>query len=224
MRPVRLVTVAHGTRTPAGNAIARQVTQAAEAALGVPALSSFVELSAPLFSDVMRFTHRPAVAVPLLLSTGFHIRHDLPEALALAPGPVSMAGALGPHPLLAVAGAARLREGGVEPGRPVLLVAAGSNDPDATTDLRRAAEHLSGAWGAPVTVAVLGGAGARLEDVAAPDHAVSPYLLAPGFFATRLRSAAVARGLPCADVLGAHDRVVDLVVERFLTHVARLAA
>lgn len=221
---MRLVTVAHGTRTPAGNEIARQVTDAAEAALGVPALCSFVELSAPLFADVMRFTHRPAVAVPLLLSTGFHIRHDLPEALALAGGPVALAGALGPHPLLAEAAAGRLREAGVEPGRPVLLVAAGSNDPDAATDLDRAAEHLAAVWGAPVTVAVLGGAGSRLEDVATPDHAVSPYLLAPGFFARRLRTASAALGLPCADVLGAHTRVVDLVVERFVTHAARLAA
>jgi sirohydrochlorin ferrochelatase len=77
---VRLVTVAHGTRTPAGNDVAREITQRAGARLGLETVCSFVELSAPLLADVVAGSSEPTVVVPLLLSTGFHLRHDLPAA------------------------------------------------------------------------------------------------------------------------------------------------
>ena len=41
-----------------------------------------MELSQPLFADVMVELDEAAVVVPLLLSTGFHMRTDLPEAVA----------------------------------------------------------------------------------------------------------------------------------------------
>ena len=96
-----LVTVAHGTRVRAGNRVAAAITAAAGRRLGVPAQGSYVELCAPLFTSVVRSLEQPSVVVPLLLSTGFHVRHDLPEAMRSASAPVQVARPLGPHPLLA---------------------------------------------------------------------------------------------------------------------------
>lgn len=199
----RLVTVAHGTRSVEGNAVAVSLTAAAGARLAMPAVASYVELCAPSFTSVM-VSGEPSVVVPLLLSTGHHVRHDLAGSRAL-----------GPDPLLASAQVGRLDAAGAVSGQPVVMVAAGSNDPLATRDLVLAATHLSAAWGGPVRLATLSGRGRRPADVVRPGDAVSPYLLAPGFFATRARTEALSAGAALvADVIGAHPDVVELVVER----------
>ncbi|MDQ6525178.1 CbiX/SirB N-terminal domain-containing protein [Nocardioides sp. LHD-245] len=214
-----LVTVAHGTRTAAGNEVARELTAAAARRLGWPATTSYVELCAPSFADVVMEAAEfaaPTVAVPLLLSTGYHLRQDLPAAVGGAGrDDVHLGRALGPDRLLAVAQVDRLHAAGARPGQPVVMVAAGSNDPAATADLAAAAHLLGQAWGAPVRLATLAGRGLRPDEVVRPGDAVSPYLLATGHFHRRARRDAYAAGAQVvADVLGAHPRVVDLVVER----------
>lgn len=210
-----LVTVAHGTRTPAGNRDAREIAAAAGRLLGVPAVASFVELASPLFSDVVIGLDGPAVVVPLLLSTGVHVRRDLPGALEGASVPVALSGPLGPDPLLARAQVARLREAGAVDGRPVVLVAAGSSDPMAMDDLEGAVAMLAAVWNGPVRLATLGGLGPRPAEVVQPGDAVSPYLLATGYFDRLLREQARAAGASVvAEVIGAHDDVVGLVAQR----------
>lgn len=218
MRAAHLVTVAHGTRTPAGNAVARALTDAAAAVLGWPATTSYVELCAPSFAEVVARADSPVVAVPLLLSTGYHLRQDLPAAVAAADrDDVRLGRSLGPDRLLAHAQADRLRTAGARPGQPVVMVAAGSTDPAATTDLDAAAHLLAQAWGAPVRLATLSGRGPRLADVVRAGDAVSPYLLATGHFHRKARHEALAAGASVvAQVIGPHPRVVDLVVERAL--------
>jgi sirohydrochlorin ferrochelatase len=196
---MRLVTVAHGTRHPTGNEVARLLTLAAGERLGLPAVASYVELSEPLFSSL---SSEPSVVVPLLLSTGHHVRHDLGGARPL-----------GPDPLLAAAQVDRLLAAGARPGHPVTMVAAGSNDPLAMRDLVRARDLLAGSWGGSVSLATLAGRGLRPADVVRPGDAVSPYLLAEGFFASRARKESVGASV-VADVIGPHPLVVDLVVER----------
>jgi len=211
-----LVTVAHGTRTAAGNDVARALTAAAAARLGWDATAAYVELCAPLFADVVVEVEAPAVVVPLLLSTGYHLRHDLPAAVTAAGRTdLRLGRALGPDPLLAAAQADRLRAAGARPGQPVVLVAAGSSDPAADADLDAARRLLARAWGAPVRLATLSGRGPRLEEVVRRGDAVAPYLLATGHFHRRVRGVALAAGAaPVADVIGPHPRVVDLVVAR----------
>ncbi|WP_232680920.1 sirohydrochlorin chelatase [Nocardioides sp. R-C-SC26] len=208
-----VVTVAHGTRHDTGNDVARALTAAAGRLLGAPALASYVELSEPLFADVVRGLDGPAVAVPLLLSTGYHVRTDLPEAIEASSAPVVLGEPLGPDPLLARAQVARLHEAGARPGQRVVLVAAGSSDEAATCDQTRAVAHLARAWDGPVELACLAGIGPRPADVVRPGDAVSPYLLSPGFFHDRLRRE-VSDGVIVADVLGEHPDVVDLIVAR----------
>lgn len=214
---MRLIGVAHGTRLAAGNRVAARLTALAGARLGVGAEAAYVELCAPLLGEVLARLppEEPAVVVPLLLSTGYHVRVDLPAALALCAAPASLARLLGPDPLLARAQADRLRAAGAVPGQPVTMVAAGSQDPAARADLDAAADLLRGAWGGPVRLAVLGGPGPRVEHVLQPGDAVSPYLLADGYFSSRCADLArSAGGTPVADVIGAHPAVAELVAER----------
>ena len=212
----RLVTVAHGTRRSAGNEVGRQVTAAAGERLGMPAVGSYVELSEPLFEDVVAASDEPTVVVPLLLSTGFHVRQDLPRMAGAARGPLVLGRQLGPHAMLADVQLRRLAEAGAVPGDGrLVMVAAGSSDELATRDLDRAAELLGRRWGSPVPVATLSALGRRPGEVVRPGDVVSPYLLSPGFFADRARRESLAAGAAVvADVMGPDDLVVDLLVRR----------
>ncbi|HEY0888805.1 MAG TPA: CbiX/SirB N-terminal domain-containing protein [Nocardioides sp.] len=220
MTPPRLVTVAHGTRTPAGNRVAAELTRAAGAMLSLDAQVSYVELCEPLLADVLAASPGPTVVVPLLLSTGYHVRQDLPRSVAAARsrvvlGPVVLGGPLGPDPLLAAAQVERLREAGARAGQPVTMVAAGSEDATTSADLTVAADLLGAAWGAPVRLATLAGRGSRMLDVVRPGDAVSPYLLAPGFFADRAHSLALHAGAGVvAEPIGPHPLVIELVARR----------
>ncbi len=212
MRPV-LLTVAHGTRDGAGNPVARQLTARAAVRLGMRGVTGYVELQQPLFGEALaELGSERVVAVPLLLSVGHHVRHDLPASLAATPW-VGLAGPLGPDPRLALAQVERLLRAGAQPGCRVVLVAAGSRDPDAARDVRTQAGHLARLWGGPVVASALAGPLPRPADVLRPGDAVSPYLLAEGHFARRVREECAGTD-PVAEVLGAHPAVVDVVVAR----------
>ncbi len=228
-----LVTVAHGTRVTSGNLVAAAITARAARRMGrLPSVTAYVELCAPLLDDVMTESRRPTVVVPLLLSTGFHVKHDIPAALARSAAPTVMARPLGPHPLLAEVMCQRLQAAGARPGDSVVLAAAGSNDPDAALDLEAARLLLQRRWGAPVRVATVAGQGPSLPDVVDQARAdgrvaVAPYLLSPGFFSRRTRAQAEASGAAIvADVLGDHPLVAELVVRRYRAALAahRVAA
>lgn len=210
----RLVTVAHGTRSGEGNAVADEVTRLAGAVLGVPAVTSYVELQAPLLAEALAGSAEVTVVVPLLLSRGYHTRVDLPDALESAAGPARITEALGPSAALAVAQVARLVEAGATPGQPVVLAAAGSNDPISVEDLEAAAGLLAAAWGSECRIATM--AAGNIAEVVRPGDVVSTYLLAPGHFAREIAAAARTAGAAAvADVIGAHLAVVDLVAERY---------
>jgi sirohydrochlorin ferrochelatase len=222
---MRLVTVAHGTRSTDGNRVAAEITRLTGRRLGLPAVAFYLGFGRPLFADAVGAIGPDTVVVPLLLSHGTHVRVDLPAAVRHADPRTLVSSPLGPDPLLARAMADRLHAAGARPGRPVVLVAAGSTDPSAMPDIARAADLLRAVWGGPVRWATLSGAGPGLADTARPGDAVAPYLLAPGFFATRTDTLARAAGVAVvADVIGAHPRVVDLVVRRVSDAAVRRAA
>jgi sirohydrochlorin ferrochelatase len=164
-----------------------------------------------------------AIVVPLLLSSGYHDRVDLPAAIAATRPGTAHAAVLGPDPLLAVALADRLAEAGYTAGDAVVLAGAGSSDPDAVGSVHVQAELLAAELtrraGAPAAVTVGFGSAAAptvAEAVAAARAgaarvAIASYLLAPGYFADRL-------GELGADVvaapLGAHPALIDLIVQR----------
>jgi sirohydrochlorin ferrochelatase len=220
VRTPRVVMVAHGTRRHEGNDLARRLTERAATLLKVPVSAAFVELADPLVTDVMAGLppHRGAVAVvPLLLTTGYHVQHDLPAACAGAASAVTVAlgPPLGPEPALARALSDRLDAAGAGPGQPVVLIAAGSTEPRAEADLAEAADHLAAEREVEVRVATLSGRGRRPAEVVRPGDAVAPYLLSTGLFSRRCDEEARNSGATIVgDVLGTHDEVVDLVVAR----------
>ncbi|HSX66008.1 sirohydrochlorin chelatase [Nocardioides sp.] len=224
----RLVTVAHGTRVVAGNQIAADLTAQASALLGIPATTSYVELCSPLVADVLASSPVPTVVVPLLLSTGFHVKVDIPEALRGSRGPAALTRPLGPDPVLAAVQKRRLLAAGARPGGPVVMVAAGSNDPDAVPDLALAQRHLAAVWGGPVLVATVSGAGRSVEDAVAEaslygDVAVSTYLLSPGFFSRKVATLATDAGARwVSEVLGADPAIAALVADRYREAVSAL--
>ncbi len=213
--PGRLVTVAHGTRNAAGNRVAAEITRLAGERLGVETVTAYVELCDPLLTDVLAASSTPSAVLPMLLSTGFHVRQDLPAAVAGAGGPALLGRSLGPHELLARAQDELLVQAGAQPGQPVVLLAAGSSDALATRDLERAAELLGRLRDVPVRLTTLSGRGERPEDVVRPGDAVSTYLLAGGYFARQAAERSRDAGASVvSDVLGPHPHVVDLVVRR----------
>ncbi|HSV39200.1 MAG TPA: sirohydrochlorin chelatase [Nocardioidaceae bacterium] len=220
-----LVAVAHGTRTPSGpDTIEALMAQVRRRLPMADVHTSYVELNEPLFSDVMAAQRGPTVVVPLLLSSGYHTNHDLPEMAKAAQGPVRIARPLGPHPLLAAMMCHRLQAAGARRGDAVVMVAAGSRDSDALVDTLAMGRLLQAHWGAPVQVAQLSGSGQHVneavESLWAQGHrriAAAPYLLAPGYFARKARAQATVAGCAAvADVLGSHRMVAELVARRYL--------
>ncbi|MFF1904005.1 sirohydrochlorin chelatase [Kitasatospora sp. NPDC058218] len=224
-RPV-LLAVAHGSRNPAGAAATRALLARVRALR--PELDvrcCFLDLAAPALPAALDTLSagEPAVLVPLLLGTGYHLRVDIPGALAAAGLPhLRLAPALGPSRLLATALADRLAESGRPAGAgPVVLAAAGSSDPAAVADTVRAARllHRRLGDGRPVVPAYLSAARPTpreaVEALHAAGHrrvAVATYLLGPGFFADRAADTGARwTGAP----LGAHDALARLVAERY---------
>ena len=110
-----IVTVAHGSRYADGNAVAAALTAQVAEQSSQPVLGAYVELCDPVFEESTT-AGAPAVVVPLLLSSGYHVCRDLPERLA--PG-VGLTPPLGPDPVIAAVQVERLRAAGAEPGCPV---------------------------------------------------------------------------------------------------------
>jgi len=165
------------------------------------------------------------VVVPLLLSAASHSKGDIAAAVQGAraehPGwAVAYGRPLGPHPLLFAALDRQLRSAGALAETAVVLVAAGSADPDANADIAKAA-RLLWEWrggGGPVEAAFasattpsVGEVLDRLLRLGHADLAVAPYFLAPG----RLPSVATVPGVRVAGVLGDTDEVARLVLERY---------
>ncbi|MGP3999480.1 sirohydrochlorin chelatase [Streptomyces sp. 8N706] len=228
-RPPTLVAVAHGSRDPRAlrtvNALLDRVRAMRPE---LPVRLGHIELNAPLLSDTLAALRGDAVLVPLLLSRGYHVKQDIPDALSAAPHlRARVAAPLGPHPLLAEALHARLVEAGrrtagtAEEGRGgVVLAAAGSRDPDSAADTSRTAELLSARLGGvPVLPAYASAAAPTVPEAVAALRArghhriaVASYFAAPGRFATQ--SAAAAPGVAAAP-LGAHPALARLVLHRY---------
>ena len=225
MRWPPLVLVAHGTSSPCGLSTVEGVAARVRTARpGLPVSLCYVDVVRPRLSDVLESMLGPAVVVPLLLSTGFHVRRDIPAAVAVGRGPrVVVAPPLGPDRALAVALADRLREAGHVRG-PVVLAAAGSRDPAAARQVGRMARML-GSYVGETVHAAYAHVSAEGEDVRSvvrrldPRLAVATYLIADGYFARRIATAGTLTSAP----IGAHPALVRLVLRRYDGALPRLA-
>lgn len=199
-----LVAVAHGTRSAAGQAQIR--TLADTVARRRPDLDlhlTYVDVQQPRVADTMAGV-RDAVIVPLLLSTGHHVRVDIAGAAGTAP----VTPPLGPDPVLTAALADRLGDEDA-----VILAAAGSSDPGWRAGIAAIAAELG------AHVAYASGTAHRVPDVVADLRArgaeritIAAYLLAEGLFYRSLHAAGATRVTP---PLCHHPAPADLVVRRY---------
>jgi sirohydrochlorin ferrochelatase len=136
----------------------------------------------------------------LLLSTGYHVKVDIPKAIKSRPEVVA-APPLGPDPRLAELLAQHLRTAGLQDDDGVLLAAAGSSLPDGSVDSEEQARQLAELLPNKVRVAYGASAEPNVPDGVAALRAelaesgadarviVSSYLLATGYFHDQLAKA-----------------------------------
>lgn len=198
-----LILVAHGTRAPHGQAQVRALAARLSARL------SYVDVQEPSFASVASTVEGPAVAVPLLLTAGYHVRVDIASAIAgtqvVATPPLH-------DDLLVAAVAENVAAAG--PADAVVLAAAGSSDPRGRADVAEVAAalpfpchvaYVSMAPRVPDMVTSLRAAGAARVVVAA-------YLLVDGLFHRSLRQAGADAVTP---PLITHTAVTDVIRRRY---------
>lgn len=214
-----LVLVAHGTRSARGVALVAALSERVAATVG-SARVAFVDVLGPSPAEVLRDLDGPAVVVPAFLASGYHVHTDVPREVAESGHTaVEVTAALGPDPVLALVLLERLLEAGWRRGDAVVLAAAGSSDPRALSDVRRAAAMLAELTGDRVDIGYVATARPPVSDVVAGVRArtgrrvfVASYLLAHGLFHSRLADAG-ADG--AAEPLGVHPLLVRLLAARY---------
>jgi len=235
-----LVAVAHGSKDPRASAtIGELMATAAERATarGLRTLdlrTAYLGHAPPSLPQVIGTIEadRPVRVLPLLLTSAYHSKADIPRMLTRVRADfpwlrVSYGATLGPHPGLLGALDRRLAEVApqLEPARTgVVLAAAGSSDPAANATIARLAAQWQerAGWFAvrpgyasaadPTPAAAVAG---LLRD-GAPQVVVATYLLAPGFFADRVRTSSLAAGaVAVSPALGACPEVADVLLDRF---------
>ena len=208
-----LFAVAHGTRSAAGQAQIRDLVGAvARRRPGLDIRLCYVDVQRPTLIETVALRSTSdsagAVVVPLLLSTGYHVRVDIAEAVAGTD--IAVAAPLGPDDVLLES---LLRH--LPPADAVVLAAAGSADPAWRADVGEVASRIPG--GAHVGYA--SGSEPRVADVVAGLRAqgarriaIAAYLLADGLFYRTLHLAGADAVTPplCLD-----PSVAALVLRRY---------
>lgn len=240
-----LLLIGHGSRDPEGVAQYTAFAQAAAQRLEMEVYPCFLELADPpiavaLEQAVARGAGR-VVALPLFLGPAGHQKNDVPTlinwARATWPEVLFAYGVpLGPHAFLVEALADRVRQAEllVSPAPPpeetaILVVGRGSRDPDSNSDVFKAARLL---WeGRPyrwvevafysLTRPSVPEGVERCARLGARYIVVAPFLLFTGGIhkgaMTQAQTAAARLGVNviCAEPLGAHERVLAVVEQRY---------
>ena len=200
-----LLAVAHGTRSAAGQGQIRDLVAAvARRRPGLDVRLSYVDVQQPRFGSVAPAV-RDGVVVPLLLSTGFHVRVDI----ARAAGGFPVAGPLGPDGVLLESLTRHLPAD----ADAVVLAAAGSSDPQWHSSVRAMAFEID------AHVAYAAGNERRVADVVAGLRregakriAIAAYLLADGLFYRTLHRAGADSVTP---PFALDPEVAGLVLRRY---------
>jgi sirohydrochlorin ferrochelatase len=241
-----LVAVAHGSRDARAAATISELLAlvrsraTARGLAGLDVRGAFLDHAAPSPRQVLSGVAEwdgSCVVVPLLLTAAYHSKTDIPSHIAAAasalPGlNVRYADTLGPDRLLLAALERRLAEAspgdaGRRSSTSVVLAAAGSSDPAANATIAAlAARWQAGAGWRRVVPAYASATGPRPDEAVAALLAAEPgspvavatYLLAPGYFADKIREAARRAGAAAVSpALGAAPEVADVILDRYAT-------
>ncbi|MEY4102646.1 MAG: nitrite reductase small subunit, partial [Actinomycetota bacterium] len=230
-----LIAASHGTDNSVGAAsIARLVQAVADRVDGHTVLEAFVDVQSPSVTDVTAALEGDAIVVPLLLSTGYHVRQDIASAAFEAPVNVAISPALGPDARISAVLLRRIWQVGYQPGDALLLAVAGSSDARAVAECERVARDFAAAVGqqcgesaaADVQLAFLSSSEPLLTDAVAAVRQATPerriivvtYLLADGFFAGKARGAGA--DVTTEPLLTPNEEpaneLVEVIIDRFM--------
>lgn len=239
-----LVAVAHGSQDPRAAATIEDLMACVRArAAGTDVRTAYLGHATPSLPQVLgelpERAGRRVTVLPLLLTPAYHSKTDIPRVLAHSGRrDLTYGDTIGPHPLLLRALDRRLAEAsagvGAEAGAglsraereatAVVLVAAGSSDPQAGAIIERLAARWQArsGWRAVIPGYASACSPTPAEAIAAARAGgarrvvVATYLLAPGYFADRVRADALAAGADSVSAaLGAAPEVAGLVLERY---------
>jgi sirohydrochlorin ferrochelatase len=224
--PELLIGVAHGSKDPRAAATIEALLGLVRTRLsGIDVRAAYLGHATPSLPRVLGAVpaDRNVTVLPLLLTDAYHSKVDIPRLL---PRSVRYGRTLGPDQLLIRALERRLAESGVmpDPGTSVVLAAAGSSDPAANAAVARMAGRWqrSARWHAvvPAFASAASPAPAQavtaLRESGADKVAVATYLLAPGYFADRIRDESILAGATAVSaVLGAAPEVADVIADRY---------
>lgn len=201
----------HGTRHPGGEPVAHQIAARVSSALdGADVRVGWVDVHPDVLADTLPDVG-DATVVPCFLAAGYHVRHDVPGAVAASPHRVRVTDHIGPRALDGVV--ERIAQAG-GPGQGVVLAVIGSRYPEATAEVAAAAATLALLLGVPVRVGTIFSgeptvaeavAGLRAEGV--DDLVIAPYAIAPGLFAARLDG----HGARVASPIGTHPSLISAI-------------
>jgi len=242
-RSTAVLLLGHGSRDPRARYVVDELVSAVAGATGMTVRAAHLDFTPPTPVEALQALAADGFTsvrvVPLLFTPGYHLTHDVPQAIAAsgvtARMQVSVAPALGAggrqsRELLLTALADRLTQAGAgiddltqaaAEGRVdgLLLVSAGSSSPRALASVSCLARDLSRRHGVPVEPAFASSASPSptqaleaLSERGIERPAVASLFVAPG----RLTDSVVAacRGLPVADPLGVSPAFVELLVAR----------
>lgn len=214
-----LIAAAHGTRDPRGPVVVESLLDGVRARLPEVAVrGAYVDVIEPILADVLAEFDGQGVVVPMFLASGYHVRVDVPEAVAATGGRAIVTPALGPDVAVIDAVAERLASVGDLPDA-VVLAAAGTANDAALAETEAAARLLADRLPRPVTNGYVTTSEPTVADAVvaarsagASTVGIASYLLAPGLFQQRLSACGAD---VVAGPLGAHPRIVSLIVRRY---------
>jgi sirohydrochlorin ferrochelatase len=226
---IHAVLVAHGSRDPRSAATVRAIASAVAAARpDVVVHDAYLDFDAPHLATVLadRADDR-VVVVPLLLSSAYHARTDVPGIVAAARATgarIEIADVLGaPDAFETIVATLLRRLRTIVVPDALVLGAAGTRDADALAAIDGLAAALGRAASVPCLAGYASGAGRSVSDAigelraaGARRIAVASYFLAPGVLCDRVIAAAadtIGVGAPLGDAPG----IVRLISARIDT-------
>ncbi|MFJ6215728.1 sirohydrochlorin chelatase [Streptomyces sp. NPDC092296] len=227
-----LLLLAHGSLDPRAQESTRALAQAVRLSQACRVEVAYLRHVRPrarqVLSTFAEAGHDRVVVVPLLLTSAFHARVDLPRALsdppALAPvvTPVLGGSPGAPDKRLVAALRRRLTELNAAFDA-VVVAAAGSSDVEACSSVTAMASALGADLGLPCLAGFAstasptpGEAVAQLRLAGAHRVAVASYCFAPGrLFRQAADSSTAAGAVGISEPLGDAPELVELVLERF---------
>lgn len=209
-----IILLGHGSPDPRGSAGAEQLSEAVAQRTDRRTVVAFLQHDERTLDRAVRAlpSDEAAVIVPLLLSRAFHAKVDVPAAVAATGRPLTVTAPLGPAKSLLRAAEAELNDG------PYVLATAGTNDPEALSEVHALAAAAALRRGRPV---VPGFASSASPDVATAlaqaerngeTAAVLAFVLFPGVLPDRILAAAPGRHV--TPPLWRRTEVVDLIAQR----------